>query len=143
MDRKLMKAITTIFIIVIVGTLSLLSYERNKVWQTELSLMSDTVSKSPNKMRPNINLATAYLVEKNYQKGLEYGLRALKIGDEYYIYYNLSIAYEGLGDLDSAYAMARWAVKMTKDPTTMTQLGLILQKMGYKTDGKTLTKETR
>ena len=40
------------------------TYERNKVWQDELTLWEDVQQKSPNKARANLNLGLAY-VEKN------------------------------------------------------------------------------
>jgi tetratricopeptide (TPR) repeat protein len=53
------------------------TFERNKVWQTSLSLWSDSASKYPNKARPHGNLAVAFtemgeldLAEEEYQKAL-------------------------------------------------------------------------
>ena len=40
------------------------TYERNKVWQDELTLWEDVQKKVPNKARANLNLGLAY-VEKN------------------------------------------------------------------------------
>ncbi|MBN2010100.1 tetratricopeptide repeat protein [candidate division KSB1 bacterium] len=51
-------AISTCALIILV--LTTLTYQRNKVWQTELTLWTDVVNKSPDKARPQYNLGLAY-----------------------------------------------------------------------------------
>lgn len=47
-----------------VTSLAVLTFMRNQVWQTPISLWGDSTEKAPNKARPHVNLATAL-----YQKG--------------------------------------------------------------------------
>jgi tetratricopeptide (TPR) repeat protein len=46
-------------IVVILPLLACLSYARNEVWRSELSLWHDAVQKSPNKARPHVNYGMA------------------------------------------------------------------------------------
>lgn len=50
--------------VLIVIVFGFMAYSRNKVWQSELSLWSDAVMKSPNKARPHYNLGWALKMEK-------------------------------------------------------------------------------
>jgi tetratricopeptide (TPR) repeat protein len=50
-------AVTVAICIAVVISLSIATYERNKVWRTEVSLWEDVVRKSPNKSRPHYNFA--------------------------------------------------------------------------------------
>ncbi|MCE5248659.1 tetratricopeptide repeat protein [bacterium] len=75
--EKHARAAIIIFLAIITGC-SFLTYERNKVWKTDLSLWTDTVRKSPNKARPHNNLGNALLREEKtreaiaeYKKSLE------------------------------------------------------------------------
>jgi tetratricopeptide (TPR) repeat protein len=69
--------------------LSFLTYQRNAVWGSEVTLWKDTVAKSPQKTRPYVNLGKAYKRVGDYEKA-EYfyrqGLEALK----YYKFNKLS-----------------------------------------------------
>ncbi len=132
-----MKRVEYLFMVSVVLTLFLWTHQRNVVWQDEVTLWQDAISKSPGKERPYSNLSAAYIARGNWERGIEYSLKALKIDDKpYYIYYNLSIAYAGLRNGDQAYANARKAAVLHTDTLTLTNLGLILKAMGYKTDGK-------
>src|SRR3989338_7992977 len=57
---KNFKVFLAIWMLVIV-IFSYLTFERNKVWRTEVSLWQDVIQKSPNKARPYNNLGIAYL----------------------------------------------------------------------------------
>jgi len=50
----------TILILAWVAMLSILSYERNKIWQTEISFWEDNAAKAPLKVRPFYNLGNSY-----------------------------------------------------------------------------------
>ena len=53
-----------VFLTAVAILFSYWTYERNKIWQDELTLWVDCQKKSPNKARANLNLGLAY-VEKN------------------------------------------------------------------------------
>ena len=70
-------AIVTIIIVLVLG-LAIISFVRNEVWRSELSLWTDAVSKSPTKARPLNNLGLAYAdlgrvkdAEDVYRRALE------------------------------------------------------------------------
>jgi tetratricopeptide (TPR) repeat protein len=55
----------------IIGSNSILTYQRNKVWKNELSLWSDVVSKSPNKARGYNNRGTFLSIEEKNDQALK------------------------------------------------------------------------
>lgn len=54
-------------IFLIISLFVLISYQRNRVWLTEVSLWEDVVKKSPLKTRPYFNLGLAYLNEERFE----------------------------------------------------------------------------
>jgi tetratricopeptide (TPR) repeat protein len=63
---------------VVVAALSVATWRRNAVWDSELSLWSDVVMKSPNRVRGHVNLGLAWQragrldeAEKQYRRALE------------------------------------------------------------------------
>ncbi len=122
-----------ILIGIIVFILCLWTYDRNRVWQTSVGLWEDCYLKSPGSYRVNSNLAAEYILAGRFQDAVIHCQKALKIDDkQYYIYYNLSISYQHLGNLSDAYKMGRRAVVIYKNTTTLTQLGFVLKQMGWK-----------
>lgn len=82
--------------VVIITTLALTTYERNRVWRNEYTLWSDTVNKSPNKAMPHVNLGNAFVrrtliddAEKEFKAALEINQRDTRaINGLAVIYYN-------------------------------------------------------
>jgi tetratricopeptide (TPR) repeat protein len=127
------KYLEYIIIGVIILTFIIFVRMRNEIWSSEISLWQDCLMKSPNKVRPYINLGAAYILDKKFENGKQVLLMALKMDDkDYTIYYNLAIACYSLKDLQHAYAPARKAVLLHKDTMTLYQLGVILRDMGWK-----------
>lgn len=60
------------------------TFERNKVWKDELSLWKDSLSKSPEKFRPNYNTAEAYKKAGYASAALELYLKAYAINPNSY-----------------------------------------------------------
>jgi tetratricopeptide (TPR) repeat protein len=58
------RRVLIVFLTAVAILFSYWTYERNKIWQDELTLWVDCQKKSPNKARANLNLGLAY-VEKN------------------------------------------------------------------------------
>lgn len=56
---------------VLVVGLCLMTIQRNTLYRDQLSLWSDTVSKSPKKARPHNNLGHAYAVHGNWDRAIE------------------------------------------------------------------------
>ena len=66
--------VLSIFIFVI---FSILTIKRNQIWASEVSLWSDTLKKSPQKIRPVINIEQAYTNIGNFNFEIEYDEKAL------------------------------------------------------------------
>ena len=58
-------------------SLSLVTWQRNEVWRTNVSLWEDTVAKSPNKPGAWSNLGAAWADENNYAKAADCFRRAI------------------------------------------------------------------
>src|SRR3989338_7326240 len=66
LTRNLKSSIAILSILTIL--FSVLTFARNKVWQTEFTLWQDAAGKSPQKSRPHIYLGLAYLEQNNLEK---------------------------------------------------------------------------
>jgi len=77
-----------VVLIFIVCMASVFAYKRNEVWKSGLSLWSDSVKKSPNKVRPNLSLAYAYSQEGEYALAMERVNKALQINPNSHKAYN-------------------------------------------------------
>jgi len=65
--------------ILLITTLSILSFTRNKVWNSSLSIWEDTQLKSPNKARPYVGVGVSFMNLKQYQNAQEAFQSALEI----------------------------------------------------------------
>jgi tetratricopeptide (TPR) repeat protein len=92
----------TIFVIII-GSNSYLTHERNKVWKDNVSLWSDVVSKSPNLSRALVNCGLAYSNIEQWDKAIEDYSKAIGFNTKYTdAYYNRGVAYANLGKWEQA-----------------------------------------
>lgn len=116
----------------IVLFLGVLSVERNKVWRTELSLWQDTYKKSPDKLRPLINLARAHSVQGNNKKAVRYYEESLLIGPGVFApNYNLGELYLLEGRIEDAVTRFKSALQVNPGiPETYAKLGEIYLKQG-------------
>lgn len=101
---KLVKPIYTIlpFLILIVMS-SWLTYRRNFVWQNNLTLWSDVVSKSPNKARAHEGLGFSYFEQNKFDLAISQFKNAAQLDPNYdRAYSNLGTIYEIQGrDLEA------------------------------------------
>jgi tetratricopeptide (TPR) repeat protein len=82
-----------LLLIIIVISLSLLTWQRNSVWKDDFSLWNDAAQKSPNKVRPFNNRGLAYSNRGNYERAIADFLSAIKINPKCAeAYYNLGLA---------------------------------------------------
>jgi len=94
-----------IILLLIIGSNSWLTFERNKIWKDDLSLWSDNVSKAPNLARPVTNRGVAYAELGQWDKTISDCSRAIKINPNYEpAYYNRGLAYVNLKQPDKAIA---------------------------------------
>ena len=83
--------------------LVVLTFDRNQVWRTPLSLWSDAARKSPNKARVHVNLGVAYHGLHRLDDAIREYCQALKIDPGIELARdNLEIALEDEGRLDEA-----------------------------------------
>lgn len=76
-----------------------LTIKRNNTWIDSFSLNKDVIAKSPGKVRPLVNLASAYINNDLFSESIPYLKMAIKI-DPYYVElnYNFGIAYLRMGN---------------------------------------------
>src|SRR6185436_9055578 len=91
-----------IFLIVI-ATLMYLTFERNKVWQDEITLWTDGVKKSPHEARTYLNLGIGYMNLGRYDDSISELSKSLKeYPQNYGAYNNRGICYFLKGDFPKA-----------------------------------------
>jgi protein O-mannosyl-transferase len=132
---QLIKISPILIFFVLVGSLGIMTVMRNEVWQTELSLWQDTFQKSPNKLRPLINLARAHSLEGNDEKAIQYYLKSLEEGPGVFASnYNLGDLYLKKHLVSDATRYFLIASRIEpKIPETFARLGEIyLSKNNYK-----------
>jgi len=117
--------ITALILCVFVALLGILTIKRNSVWQSELSLWQDTYQKSPNKLRPLINLARAHSLEGNREKAIAYYKESLVKGPLVFATnYNLGDLYLQKGLLEDALRHFQLALRIEPQiPETFSKLG--------------------
>ncbi len=109
---------TLLPVVVIVAIYSYATIQRNPVWQSNYSLWSDTVQKSPDSLVARGGLGMAYL-----EKGmLEDAARQFKLTIERYpdhhkSYYNLGLVHYRQGDLKKAVALFNRSIAL--DPNSV------------------------
>lgn len=85
--------------------LSLLTYNRNRVWQDNVTLWRDTVKKSPNKLRPYNNLGCAYGDIGKHDEAIAVFQKVISLSPPNAVMYsNLATAYMSKGDYGTAIA---------------------------------------
>jgi protein O-mannosyl-transferase len=93
-----------------------LTYARNTVWMTGISLWEDVVTKSPNKARPHYNLAVGYYDGGRLDEALREFQAALRLNPKYIdAHNNLGVLYSKQGRLDEALNEFQTVVKLSPD----------------------------
>jgi Tfp pilus assembly protein PilF len=120
-------ALIGLFVLLACGT-----YRRNEVWKTEISLWQDAVQKSPNKIRPHLNLAGSYFDSRQYDAAIsEYKLVKNADPVNAQVYAGLGICYLRKGDLLAAESAFQHALHLDASLIdAKTGLGIILYSRG-------------
>lgn len=101
--QQVMIAILSLVTIGWIVALGVITYNRNKIWQSQLSIWGDAATKSPNKSRPHNNLGLYNFGGGNYDEAVREFTRALEIDAEYpEARNNLGMIYISQGKLDAA-----------------------------------------
>ncbi len=89
--------------IIIIGSYSYLTYERNKIWENDLTLWNDVVGKTENYARPFAIRGFAYGALGQWDNAIADYSRAIGINPTYTdAYSNRGVSYGKLGELDKA-----------------------------------------
>lgn len=116
----------------IVCAYALSAYARNATWQTEVSLWSDVVAKSPAKARPHNNLGLAYeRAGRIAEAAAEYEV-AMKVDPGYVeAYNNLGALYERTGNIGAAFRMYVAGIAQRPDNAVLYyNLGVVQERAG-------------
>ena len=103
-------------LILFITFLSILTFNRNFVWKSEIALWSDAVKKSPDKERPHGNLGKAYTDKGMIDEALAEFEKAIEIDPSSgQAHYNLGNCYYGMGKVDDAITQYGLAIKAKRD----------------------------
>jgi len=100
--------------VVILSVLGVLTFGRNAVWATELTLWSDVVKKSPGSVRAHANLSQALMDSKQYQEAIQelrLGLDAKDNLTRGTVLNDLGLCYENVGLTGQAIESYRKAIE--------------------------------
>lgn len=115
-----------LLVFVVVGTLW--THNRNMIWGDSVALWGDAVKKSPEKVRPHVNLGVAYGENGQLEKSIHYLQKAVHIKPDYVeTHYNLAFSLLGKGDYRQAEQHARVALEIRpNDADVLIVLGMAL-----------------
>ena len=82
--NRIHKYTPIIILSLIVITYSVTTFQRNKIWKTDISLWSDVVKKSPDKLRANYNIAEALKRNGYLDKALNFYFKAYELDPNSY-----------------------------------------------------------
>ena len=74
-SNNIMVALIAIWCVILI----VLTYNRNKVWESGIMLWSNAVKHSPNSHRSNYNLGVAFIYAKNYHEAIKYLNKSIEI----------------------------------------------------------------
>ena len=107
------------------------TYQRNVVWSSAIDMWSDTVAKSPHKLRPRFQLAMAYFQTGHYPEAIEHFQRAAEIQKPNFdLLVDWALAYDGVGKPAEAIGKFREAAALEKSAHVYSQIGMEYGKMG-------------
>jgi len=119
-----------LFFYQIILLFGVLSIERNKIWKNELSLWQDSHKKSPDKVRPLINLARAHSIEGKHEDAIRYYEESLLKAPLVFVSnYNLGELYFKNKRMEDAIIRFKLALQLKPNiPETYAKLGEIYLK---------------
>jgi len=116
---------------IILACFSLWTFERNRTWADTVSLLTDTVNKSPQKHRPHVNLGIVLKNKGRIDEAIVLYRKAMTIKPDYAeAYYNLGNAFTLQGNFKGATENYLKALQFTpQDVDTHYNLGYTLAKL--------------
>jgi len=109
------------------------TYQRNSVWQSDLTLWTDVVKKSPNKARPHLNLGLALADRDKIDEAIDHYLNSLQLDPNYTeAHNNLGVARSKQGHTEEAIKHYHKALQIDPDyAKAHNNLGVALSKQGH------------
>jgi len=126
------RVLTVILSCAVILTFSILSYQRNNVWQDDESLWKDTAEKSPGSHRAHNNLGFVYSKQGRFEEAVDAYRTALEI-NPYYLNArtNLGLTYGALRRWDEAIAAYEKALEINpRDDAIYNLLGIAYAEKG-------------
>ena len=103
-----------------------LTYGRNQVWTSDIALWQDSVSKAPQKSRPQFQLAFAYYSQGRCKESLpHYEAAAVNGRQDYRLYIDWAVAYDCVGNSEQALAKLRHAESIMRTAQVYSLIGMV------------------
>ncbi|MDY6951495.1 MAG: tetratricopeptide repeat protein [Thermodesulfobacteriota bacterium] len=111
LSRKRLWAVMTASVLIL--SLATVTYLRNRIWQDDMTLWADVLSKNPQSARAHLNLGAALVSQGKVDDAIGHYRKALKI-KPYYVrtHNNLAIALREKGNLQEAISHYRTALRI-------------------------------
>jgi protein O-mannosyl-transferase len=119
--RKLAAALAGVLVV-----LSILTYQRNQVWSSDITLWQDTVRKSPAKYRARFQLAHTYYNHQRYQDAVAQYAEAAKLQKPNYdLLVDWALACDDAGQPEEAIRKLRQAAALEPSAHVYSQIGMV------------------
>jgi protein O-mannosyl-transferase len=107
------------------------TYQRNKLWASPIDMWTDTVAKSPNKLRPRFQLAMGQYQAGHYPEAIEHFEKAAQLEPpKFDLLVDWALAYDAVGKSADAIAKLRQAAALERNAHVYSQIGMEYGKLG-------------
>jgi tetratricopeptide (TPR) repeat protein len=121
----------TLIVVFLICLFVFVSMSRNSIWMNEIILWTDTMNKSPVKLRPVFNLARSYQKAGDFKLAEYFYLRAAHLFPENPdIYNNLGNIYQNTERIDEAIDFYRTGLQFKETVELYFNLGSAYEKKG-------------
>ena len=102
------------------------TYDRNTVWTSDTALWEDSISKSPQKSRPQFQLAFAYYSQGRCKEALpHYEAASVNGRQDYRLYIDWAVAYDCIGNSQEAIAKLHQAESIMRTAQVYSLIGMV------------------
>lgn len=132
-SKKVVRNITLGVMVFILLSYSVFTVQRNGVFKDGMSLWQDALRKSPNKIRPYLNVGGMLHRDYRYEEAIEMMKKALQKEPKDYplVHFNLGVVYNDMGDYEKAMLHLRRSLQGEPgNPRIYQELGTLYLRMG-------------